>query len=161
MNVTADAIHRAVQAAGRAAVTCALLGIMALLTLGIVIRVFPVMSVAGYDEIIELLVAWMIFLGAALLWGEGALYRVDVLIARLPGRPAWALGVMVHLAMLLFAVVLTVEGWRVAVLSAETTPFLRFPKSLAYGSMPVAGVIMTGYSLAAICRALAGAPASR
>jgi TRAP-type C4-dicarboxylate transport system permease small subunit len=161
MNVTAGAIHRAVQAAGRAAVTCALLGIMALLTLGIVIRVFPVMSVAGYDEIIELLVAWMIFLGAALLWGEGALYRVDVLIDRLPPRPAWALGVMVHLAMLLFAVVLTVEGWRVAVLSAETTPFLRFPKSLAYASMPVAGLIMAAYSLAAICRTLAGARASR
>jgi TRAP-type C4-dicarboxylate transport system permease small subunit len=161
MSVTGDALHRAVQAGGRAAVTCALLGIMALLTLGIVIRVLPVMSVAGYDEIIELLVAWMIFLGAALLWGEGALYRVDVLIDRLPRGAARALGVLVHLVMLLFALVLTVEGWRVAVLSAETTPFLRFPKSLAYGSMPVAGVIMTGYSLAALWRGLARDRAGR
>jgi TRAP-type C4-dicarboxylate transport system permease small subunit len=154
MSVAASAIHRAVQAVGRAGVTAALLGIMALLTLGIAIRVFPVTSVAGYEEIVELLMAWMTFLGAAVLWGEGALYRVDVLVGRLARRPAWVLGVLVHLLMLLFAVVLTVEGWRVAVLSAETTPFLRFPKSLAYASMPAAGLVMTGYSLAAIRRAL-------
>jgi TRAP-type C4-dicarboxylate transport system permease small subunit len=50
--------------------------------------------------------------------------------------------------------VLTVEGWRVAVLSAETTPFLRFPKSIAYASMPVAGLIMVAYTLAGLGRVL-------
>ena len=155
------AIDRWVQSAGRAAVTVALLAIMALLTLGILIRVLPLMSVAGYDEIVELLVAWMTFVGAAVLWGEGCLYRVDVVTSRLPARIARVVDLFVHLAMLLFAVTFTVEGWRVAVLSAETTPFLRFPKSLAYGSMPVAGVVMIGYSLAAIRRVIIGPAAGR
>jgi TRAP-type C4-dicarboxylate transport system permease small subunit len=152
------AIDRCVQASGRWAVVLALLAVMALLTLGMLIRVFPVASIAGYDEIVELLVAWLTFLGAAVLWGEGCLYRVDVLVNRLPRRAAWALQLFVHAVMLCFALVFTVEGWRVAVLSAETTPFLRFPKSLAYASMPVAGAIMTAYTLAALGRLLRPAP---
>lgn len=155
MSVSAAAIDRWVQGAGRIAVTLALLAIMALLTFGILIRIFPVASVTGYDEIVELLMAWMTFLGAAMVWGEGSLYRVDVLIDRLPPGPGWAVGLFVRLAMLLFALVFTVEGWRVAILSAETTPFLRFPKSIAYASMPVAGLVMIAYTLAAIWRALA------
>ncbi len=157
--MTAGAVDRWVRSAGRGVVTVALVAIMALLTLGILIRVFPVTSVAGYDEIIELLVAWMTFVGAAVLWGEGCLYRVDFLTSRLPVHLGRAVELLVHLVMLLFAVVLTVEGWQVAVLSAETTPFLRYPKSLAYGSMPVAALVMIGYSLAAIRRAVLGSAA--
>jgi TRAP-type C4-dicarboxylate transport system permease small subunit len=63
--------------------------------------------------------------------------------------------------MLLFAVVLTVQGWRVAVLSAETTPFLRFPKSFSYASMPVAGLLMTVYAVTGLWQTLASFPAQR
>lgn len=136
-------------------VVAALVAMLALLALGVVVRIFPVIPLAGYDEIVELLMAWMTFLGAAVVWGEGSLYRVDVLINRLGPGVGRILGIGVRVMTLVFAVVLTVEGWRVAVLSAETTPFLRFPKSLAYASMPVAGAIMMGYALAGIVRALA------
>lgn len=136
-------------------VVLALVAMLALLALGVVVRVFPVIPLAGYDEIVELLMAWMTFLGAAVLWGEGSLYRVDVLINRLGPGCSRILGIGVRVVTLVFALVLTVEGWRVAVLSAETTPFLRFPKSIAYASMPVAGTIMMGYALAGISRALA------
>jgi TRAP-type C4-dicarboxylate transport system permease small subunit len=156
MRRAATVLHLWVQKAGRIAATAALLVIMALLTFGVFIRVFPVFSVAGYDEVVELLVAWMTFLGAAMLWGEGSLYRVDVLADRLPPRPAWVLALFVRLVMLLFAVVFTVEGWRVAILSAETTPFLRFPKSISYASMPVAGLLMIAYTVSGIWQALAG-----
>jgi len=144
-----------VQRAGRAAVILGLVCITALLTFGIIVRAFPALSVAGYDEIVELLVAWMTFLGAALIWREGSLYRVDVLVNRLPAGVAWVVTLFVRLVMLLFAVVLTVQGWRIAVLSAETTPFLRFPKSLAYASMPVAGLLMTVYAVIGLWHLLA------
>ena len=156
MSVGLAAVDRLVQRAGRTSVVLALLATMVLLTLGMLVRIFPVASLAGYDEVIELLVAWMTFLGAAVLWGEGCLYRVDVLVNRLPPPAARALALLAHLAALLFAGVLTVEGWRVAVLSAETTPFLRFPKSLAYASMPVSGLLMIAYTLVAMGRSLAG-----
>ncbi len=149
-----SSVDQLVQRTGRALVILALVGILALLALGMLVRTFPVIPLMGYDEIVELLMAWMTFLGAAVLWGEGSLYRVDVLTSRLGSRAGWLIGLGVQLIALLFAVVLTLEGWRVAVLSAETTPFLRFPKSLAYGSMPVAGLVMIAYSLSGIYRAL-------
>ena len=149
-----SSVDQLVQRAGRAVVILALVTMLALLALGVVVRTFPVIPLTGYDEIVELLMAWMTFLGAAVLCGEGSLYRVDVLVARLPAGAARVLGFGVRLVTLLFALVLTVEGWRVAVLSAETTPFLRFPKSIAYASMPVAGLIMIAYTLTGIGRAL-------
>lgn len=147
-------VDRLVQRVGRAAVILALVAMLALLALGVLVRTFPVIPLAGYDEIVELLMAWMTFLGAAVLWGEGSLYRVDVLTNRLGTMAGRVVGVGVLLVSLVFAVILTREGWRVAILSAETTPFLRFPKSIAYASMPIAGVIMTAYTLAGIGRAL-------
>jgi TRAP-type C4-dicarboxylate transport system permease small subunit len=148
-----DRLDGWVQSAGRGVVTLTLVAIMTLLALGILVRAFPGLSLTGYDEVVELLVAWMTFLGAALLWGQGALYRVDVLADRLPPAAARGVAVFVQLAMLLFAVVFTVQGWRVATLSAETTPFLRFPKSIAYASMPAAGVLMIAYTGRALwCR---------
>lgn len=161
MRQALNAVDLCVQRAGRAAVILGLVCITALLTFGILVRAFPALSVAGYDEIVELLVAWMTFLGAALIWREGSLYRVDVLVGRFPPTPAWVVTLFVRLAMLLFAAVLTVQGWRVAVLSAETTPFLRFPKSLSYASMPVAGLLMTVYAMAGLWQTLARSPAQR
>ena len=151
-----SSIDQIVQRAGRAVVVLALVAMLALLALGVVARIFPVIPLTGYDEIVELLMAWMTFLGAAVLCGEGSLYRVDVLTSRLGPRAGRVVGMGVLLVALVFAVVLTLEGWRVAVLSAETTPFLRFPKSIAYASMPVAGAIMMGYTLVGIGRALLG-----
>lgn len=151
-----SSLDQVVRRAGRAVVILALVAMLALLALGVVVRIFPVIPLAGYDEIVELLMAWMTFLGAAVLCGEGSLYRVDVLVDRLPAGAARVLGIGVRLITLLFALVLTIEGWRVAVLSAETTPFLRFPKSIAYASMPVAGVIMIAYTVSGIWQTLVG-----
>ena len=151
-----SSVDRVVRRAGRAVVIVALVAMLALLALGVLVRTFPVIPLAGYDEIVELLMAWMTFLGAAVLWGEGSLYRVDVLTNRLGPQAGRVVRLGVLLVSLVFAVILTLEGWRVAVLSAETTPFLRFPKSIAYASMPVAGAIMMGYTLVGIGRALLG-----
>jgi len=143
-------IDRWVQRTGRAAVLAALVLITALLSLGILMRALPGLTISGYDEVVELLMAWLTFLGAALLWGEGTLYRVEVLTGRLRGRLAVAGELAVRLLMLLFALVFTVEGYRVAVLSGESFPFLQFSKSFAYASMPVAGLLMIVYTAAGI-----------
>ncbi len=150
------AADRWITHACRAGVILALVTILALLTLGVLARAVPGVSVAGYEEVVELLVAWMTFLGAAALWRGGLLYRVDVLTTRLALGPARVVALVVRLLMLLFAVVFTVKGWEIATRSAETTTFLRFPKSLAYASMPVAGLLMTLYAAAGIWQTRAG-----
>ena len=83
-------LDRTVAAAIRWGAILSLLVILTLLSLGVLVRAVPVFSMSGYDEIIELLMAWLTFLGAAALWREGALFRVELLELVLPqGAALW------------------------------------------------------------------------
>lgn len=127
-----------------------LAGILALVASGVVARSFPWFSMSGYDEVVELLVVWMTFLGGVALWREGALFRVD-LVGLIGWRPlAAGLDLLARLAMLAFAVVFTVEGWRFAAGAIETMPFLLISKQAWYAAMPVSGVLMTAYAVAGV-----------
>lgn len=133
-----------------------LLGLFLLLSLGIVQRLAPVFTMTGYDELVELLFAWMTFVGSVALWREGSLYRVDIADRLLPPRGRQALAALTHLAMLAIAVMLTLVGWDFVRQSGETTPFLQISKAWWYAAIPVCGMIMAGYSIAATWRALRG-----
>ena len=54
-------IDRLVAALLRWLVILALAGVLVLIALGILTRSLPVFTMSGYDEVIELLVAWMTF----------------------------------------------------------------------------------------------------
>ena len=66
-----------------AAIAC-FISLFILLALGVIVRSFPVFVISGYDEIIELLFAWLTFVTTVALWREGALYRVTVIEDALP-----------------------------------------------------------------------------
>lgn len=127
-----------------------LLGLFFLLVLGIVQRSVPALKVPGYDELIELLFAWLTFMGAAALWREGALYRVGVLDRLLPRAGRRALGIVLNLVLLVLLWVFVVKGWEFASQSGETTPFLQVNKIWWYAAVPMSGLIMTAYHLAAL-----------
>jgi len=119
-------------------------------------RAVPVFTMTGYDELVELLFAWMTFAGAVALWREGALYRVDLADRLLPPGGRRALAVAIHLAMLAVALLLALVGWDFVRQSGETTPFLQIDKAWWYAAIPVCGMLMAGYSVAAAWRALRG-----
>jgi TRAP-type C4-dicarboxylate transport system permease small subunit len=48
--------------------------------------------------------------------------------------------------------VFVVKGWEFAAQSGETTPFLQVDKIWWYAAVPVSGLVMTGYHLAALWR---------
>ena len=145
-------IDRLIAAVLRWLVILALTGVLILIALGILARSLPFFTMSGYDEVIELLVAWMTFAGGVALWREGTLFRVD-LASLLPWRPLTiAIEVATRLAMLGFALVFTYEGWIFTAQSIETMPFLLVSKQPWYAAMPVSGVLMTVYALAALFR---------
>jgi TRAP-type C4-dicarboxylate transport system permease small subunit len=129
-----------------------LLGLFFLLTLGIVQRSVPSLKVPGYDELIELLFAWLTFIGAAALWREAALYRVGALDRLLPRAARRVVAIGINLMLMVLLWVFVVKGWEFASQSGETTPFLQFDKIWWYAAVPVSGVIMTIYHLAALWR---------
>jgi TRAP-type C4-dicarboxylate transport system permease small subunit len=132
------------------------LGLFVLLWLGILQRIFPLMKVPGYDELVELLFAWMTFLGALALWREGSLYRVEALERALGPDGRRALQVLVHAVMLAIALILSYAGWDFLRQSGETTPFLQIDKMWWHAAIPVCGAFMALYSAVALWRALRG-----
>lgn len=115
------------------------------------------MSMGWADEIIELLFAWLVFLGAACLWRENSHFCVDMLKVRLtdtlPGR---VLDVALSVLGLAFLTMLVYHSWELVVSASDDSPVFAISKKYWYGVMPVAGVIMMGYSLRDIWLALTG-----
>lgn len=127
-----------------------------LLMAGVLTRALPFVSISGYDEIIEFVFAWMTFLGALALWREGALYSVDFIQYSVAPWMRRSLLFFIQSLMLVFALVLTVNGWEFVVESGETTPFLHLNKAWWYASLPVPGAIMAIYSAVALWKIVGG-----
>lgn len=115
------------------------------------------MSMGWADEIIELLFAWLVFVGAACLWREKSHFCVDMLTVRLAGKPPGrVLDVVLSVLGMAFLSVLVYHSWELVVSASDDSPVFAISKKYWYGVMPVAGVIMMGYSLRDIWLALTG-----
>lgn len=118
------------------------------ITASIVNRVGGFMSMGWSDELIELLFAWLVFLGTASLWRDGAHFRIDLLERRLAGRRGGqVLALLLQLLSMAFIATLTWQAWQLAVTASDDSPVFAISKKYWYGVIPVAGVIMLGYSL--------------
>jgi len=138
-----------IEKATRYAVITSIIAIMILLSLGIFVRFFPLFSMAGYDEIVEFLFTWMVFLGTLALWRKGSLFKVEI-VQKIPTPFAVYIHLSVDLLMLSFAIIFTWWGYLFAANAMESTPFLMFRKNAWFFSMPVSGILMAIYSLVSI-----------
>jgi len=122
--------------------------LFAILTGNVISRLFGLFSMSWFDEIVELLFAWLVFLGAAALWREHDHFRVDwldhAINASSLGRLINTLLVLISLS---FLVLMTWYGYQLAARSQALTPIIQFPVKALYFSIPVAGFIMCIYSL--------------
>jgi TRAP-type C4-dicarboxylate transport system permease small subunit len=147
-----ETLDRGLMAVLRAAVVLALIVIFVLLLLGVLVRAVPLFSMAGYDEIVELLVAWAVFLGAVVLWREGGHFRVEFLQRSLARRPAWVVEGVAYALALAFALVFSYQSYHFVVGTTEMTAFFAVSKTAWYASMPVAGALMVLAALADLWR---------
>lgn len=153
---TLQRIDRAIALICKWGVIGSLLGLFFLLFAGVVVRLIPMLSISGYDEIIELLFAWMVFLGALALWREGALYRVVLLEQSVSEPIRRAIAVLSQALMLLFALVMTIKGYEFLREAGEITPFLGIDKGYWYLAVPTTGALMAIYSAVGLWKALRG-----
>jgi len=122
--------------------------IFILLSVNVLVRFFPVVSFGWFDEIIEMLIAWMVFLGAAALWRENDHFTISFLPELLQGKKAGLiLDIVIGLISLFFISVFTYYSFNITLRAGDWTPVINMPKKLLYASMPVSGVIMMVYSL--------------
>jgi TRAP-type C4-dicarboxylate transport system permease small subunit len=106
-----------------------------------------VANIDWVEETSRFLFIWLSFLGAALATERMAHIRIDFFAQLLRGRARLVLEILVLLAMVGFAAVMTYEGVIVTLRASDRSPVLLLPMSLAYLALPISGVAILLFTL--------------
>jgi TRAP-type transport system small permease protein len=124
-----------------------------LVTANVVVRLLPVVSLHWFDEIVEMLYAYLVFYGAAALWINKEHFSVgDWMSGRIiRGRGARRFyRLILELFKLLFAGIFFYYSLRLTMLAIDVTNVFSIPKRVLYSCMPISALIMVIYSICSI-----------
>jgi TRAP-type C4-dicarboxylate transport system permease small subunit len=129
-------------------ITC-LVFLTLLISANIFVRFFPVVSLHWFDEIIELLYAYLVFYGAAALWISGEHFGVGNWIeTRIhTERMRAAYRMIIQMLVLAFVVIFFYYSLRLTLLARDVTNVFAIPKRVLYSCLPVSGILMIVYSV--------------
>lgn len=119
-----------------------------LIFINVVARTFQLAGFAWFDEVVQGLFAWMVFIGAAALWREHDHFQVDWIQHAISPRVYRFLKIFIAAAGLSFLSVMTWYGVSLTLRAQALTPILELPTSLFYAAIPISGAVMISYSLA-------------
>ena len=121
-----------------------------LVSANVFVRFIPVVSLHWFDEILELLYAYLIFYGSAALWITREHFSVgDWISGRIlkGSRTKRLYRAVLEVLVLIFAGVDFYYSSRLTLLARDVTNVFAIPKSVLYSCMPLAGAIMILYSI--------------
>lgn len=125
-----------------------LLILTAVLSGVVFIRFVPVAKLSWSDEIVEWLMASLIFMAAAALWREKDHFKIDMVALWLAGRPAGRiLGLALEILTGVFLFYFAQYSLDLTLSVGRTSPILSWPMTWWYAPMPLAGFIMVAYSI--------------
>ena len=130
-----------------------------LITANVFVRFVPVISLHWFDEIIELLYAYMIFYGAAALWITREHISVgDWMTGRLikSQKAIRIYRLILECLVLVFVLIFLFYSLRLTNLALDVTNVFAIPKKVLYSCMPISGFVMMVYSLRDIAVKIAG-----
>lgn len=125
-----------------------LLALTAVLSAVVFIRFFPVAKLSWSDEIVEWLMASLIFMAAAELYRENDHFKIEMVALWLAGKPmgrVFGLGLEILTAVFLFY--FAKYSLELTLSVGRTSPILSWPVTWWYAPMPIAGFIMVAYSI--------------
>jgi TRAP-type C4-dicarboxylate transport system permease small subunit len=120
-----------------------------LISANVLVRFFPVASLHWFDEIIELLYAYLVFYGSAALWISHEHFGVGNWIERRISniRMRYVYRMTIELFVLCFALIFFYYSLRLTILARDVTNVFAIPKRVLYSCLPISGIIMIAYSL--------------
>jgi TRAP-type C4-dicarboxylate transport system permease small subunit len=120
-----------------------------LISANVFVRFFPVASLHWFDEIIELLYAYLVFYGAAALWISHEHFGVgDWIEKRISNiRMRYVYRMAIELLVLCFALIFFYYSLRLTILARDVTNVFAIPKRVLYSCLPISGAIMILYSI--------------
>lgn len=124
-----------------------LLSLLFLLAGQVVARFLPFRMMSWVDEIIQLLFAWFVFLGATVLVYKGEHLSVDIFESRLQGLQKDMHKVFVSAAILITGGFLTYAGGDLAQKAVgKSSPVLALPYYIWYMAIPVGGILLVFFA---------------
>ena len=138
------------------------LAALAFVTYGVVMRYVFNSAPAWVDDTVGYMLVGIVMLAAATTLRQGAHISVDILTSRLTGTrrriaDAWSM-----LAVLVFSIVLIVNGWQTAMFSKmlglNTTGNVEIPVFWLQLLMPIGGVLLLLASIEGLLRIALGIP---
>lgn len=124
-----------------------LAALFTLLFINVIARTFQLAGFAWFDEIVQGLFAWMVFIGTAGLWREHDHFQVTWLAESLTPVPRRILQLLVIILALFFLATMTWYGASLTLKARALTPILALPTALFYVAIPISGGVMTGYTI--------------
>jgi TRAP-type C4-dicarboxylate transport system permease small subunit len=123
--------------------------ITVILTLNIVVRFVPIMSMHWFDEILELLYGALIFYGAAAVWVVHGHFSVGDWISKFL-KNVWArfaYRLLVEMMSLVFIAIFFKYSLELTMNTEEQTTAFALSRKWLYACMPITGGIMVLYSI--------------
>jgi TRAP-type C4-dicarboxylate transport system permease small subunit len=126
----------------------AIVALWIIVTATVLFRIIPIFSMGWSDEIVELLFAWMVFICSAELGRQKKHFVVDLIPNMIAGtRIGQVVNIVIQLLALVFLLVFTYQGFKLTILATDRSPYFEYPKYLWYMCLPIAGLIMTAYTI--------------
>ena len=128
-------------------VICMCSSIALILFVRVIIRFTPInTSLSWTDEIVELLMAWMIFTASTLIMRDKAHFKVDILQERYKGK-AWMdiLNIAITVLSIIFIASLFHYGCQLVSKAVQHTSIMKLPMRYLYASVPVNAALMLIY----------------
>lgn len=142
-------------------VTALCVGIALILFIRVIIRFTPLtVALSWTDEVVEWMMAWMIFTGSTLIMRDNGHFRVDLLESKLKKSAAvHIINLLISLLGVVFFALLFYYSVALVKQATQFSPILKVSVRLPYSSIPVNCALMLIYQVRDIikeCRALTG-----
>jgi|SRR5690625_553514 len=112
-------------------------------------RFFIGASLSWSEELARYLMAWLVFIGAAIAVRKGELIGVEAVVSVVPDKVKTAMKTLVSIVIFGFSIFLIVKGFdMLEVVKNQRSPAMKIPMIWVYSSIPVCGVLMTLNSIA-------------
>jgi TRAP-type C4-dicarboxylate transport system permease small subunit len=120
-----------------------------LISANVLVRFFPFVSLHWFDEIIELLYAYLVFYGSAALWisrehfavGNWIEKRIKNIIVR------YVYKIIIESLVICFVVIFFYYSLQLTIAAQDVTNVFAIPKRILYSCLPISGMIMIIYSI--------------
>ena len=127
-----------------------------LISANVFIRFVPIASLHWFDEIIELLYAYLVFYGSAALWISREHFGVGDWLEKRIDNPRIRTVYQISTGLLVmgFVLIFFYFSLKLTLMAQDVTNVFAIPKKILYSCLPISGAVMIIYSIRDIAFAI-------